>query len=137
MYVYVYMKYIHSHTHTHTHMHACMRTYIHNTYIHTHTHAPATIHPSIQPHTAAPDSPADGYAATPAALFDLVDVTRQVLSDCFARLFVELAGFVHVRTGLGLALPTGGIDSVSHAEERMQLLLGIIEDLDALLATQV
>ena len=118
-------------------MHACVHTFTIHTYTHTHTHAPATIHPSIQPHTAAPDSPADGYAATPAALFDLVDVTRQVLSDCFARLFVELAGFVHVRTGLGLALPTGGIDSVSHAEERMQLLLGIIEDLDALLATQV
>ncbi len=47
----------------------------------------------------------DGFAPPAAAVFDVVDVTRQVLSDTFARLFVNLAGFVHLKTGQGAALP--------------------------------
>ena len=81
-------------------------------------------------------SGADKYEAPACAVFDLVDFTRQVLADTFARLFVNLAGFVHVKTRQGALLPTGDIHSTSHAEERMQLMLELIRDLDALLATQ-
>lgn len=79
---------------------------------------------------------ADGFMPPSAAVFDVVDVTRQVLSDAFARLFVNLAGFVHVKTRQGDALPTGTIKTVSQAEERMQLLLDMMTDMDAMLATQ-
>lgn len=78
----------------------------------------------------------DGFTPPAAAVFDVVDVTRQVLSDAFARLFVNLAGFVHVKIGQGDALPTGDIKTVTQAEERMQLLLGILTDVDSMLATQ-
>ena len=46
-------------------------------------------------------------------MFDLVDVTRQVLSDTFARLFVNIAGFVYVKTKQGVPLPTRDVRSVS------------------------
>jgi alpha-N-acetylglucosaminidase len=81
-------------------------------------------------------SGSDGYKAPAAAVFDVVDVTRQVLSDLFARLFVQIAGYVYVKTKQGVPLPTGSIASTTLAEEQMQLMLGMIRDLDELLGTQ-
>ena len=82
-------------------------------------------------------SGSDGYMAPAAAVFDMVDVTRQVLSDLFARLFVQIVGYVYAKTKQGVPLPTGSITSTTLAEEQMQLMLGMIRDLDELLGTQV
>ena len=45
-------------------------------------------------------------------------------------------GYVYVKTKQGVALPTGDVTSVTLAEERMQLMLDMIRDVDELLGTQ-
>jgi len=81
----------------------------------------------------------DTYRPSPAAAFDLADVTRQVLSDLFARLFARLSAFVqhHIPTrGQGFNLPQGKITSVEEAEKMMKRLESLIEVADKVVATQ-
>lgn len=81
-------------------------------------------------------------ATTSASRYDLVDVTRQVLSDLFARLFVQLSGYLqqrgvaHQGYTAGAPLPTGSIKTNADAEMRMKMLEGLILDIDRLLGTQ-
>ncbi|EKX45295.1 hypothetical protein GUITHDRAFT_51145, partial [Guillardia theta CCMP2712] len=66
---------------------------------------------------------ADGYTCSSSASFDIADVTRQVLSDLFARLFQPLSSFCQTRLAGSAAV-------------RMQTLLGIISDMDKMVGTQ-
>ena len=92
---------------TATHCNSLQHTATHcNTLQHTATHC-NTLQQATLP------SGADGYAPPACAMFDLVDVTRQVLSDTFARLFVNIAGFVYVKTKQGVPLPTRDVRTVS------------------------
>eukprot|EP00960_Hanusia_phi_P001189 32714-Hanusia_phi.AAC.1 len=81
----------------------------------------------------------DGYTCPSSASFDMADVTRQVLSDLFARLFQPLASFCETRfrgSAGALQSPQGGIRTEEEAEKRMQTLLEIISDMDQIVGTQ-
>lgn len=89
------------------------------------------------------DGPHDDYTPSRAALYDIADVTRQVLADLFSRLYVNYVGFVQstVRYSSGYkhlhtTLPAGRIRTKEDATARARLMLDIILDLDRLLGTQ-
>jgi hypothetical protein len=85
-------------------------------------------------------SATDSYKTSEETVVNMFNVTRQVLLgvlwDLCARLFMQITGYVSVKTKQGVPLPMGNIASTTLAEQQMQLMLGTIRDWDELLGTQ-
>ena len=79
-------------------------------------------------------SATDSYKASEETVGDMFNVTQQVLWDLCARLFVQITGYVSVKTKQGVSLPMGNIASTTLAEQ--QFMLGTIHDWDELFGTR-